>query len=230
MAEGPCFGTLEDEDILGIGHKITDYGILRQLAYAGLKLKHHEVEPTVTNKQNDIQSAAHELLSKWWRKQNSREEAFSNLHAALEECQLQMLVDELTGKRDQEQHPKEVLKDEHIQQLSTKITNKGELSKLAYRGLKLESEGVESALSNNPSDIQSAAHKILKTWLQKQTKENALGALHAALQECGMKGLSDELTKGVDGSKGPSQLSQGSTYKVYYSLQHPQLVKQKHVQ
>ena len=230
MAEGPCFGSLEDKDILGIGHKITDCGILRQLAYAGLKLNHLEVEPIVTNKQNDIQSAAHELLSKWRRKQNSGEEAFCNLHVALKECQLEMFAEELTGKRDQEQHPKEVLKDEHIHLLSTRITNKGELSKLAYRGLKLEIEDVESALSNNPNDIQSAAHKVLRTWLQKQTKITALGALHTALQECGMKGLSDELIKGVDGSKGPSQLSQGSTYKVYYSLQHPQLVKQKYVQ
>ena len=79
MAEGPCFGSLEDKDkdILGIGHKITDYGILWQLAYAGLKLKHHEVEPIVTNKQNDIQSATHELLSKWQRKQNSKKNAQS---------------------------------------------------------------------------------------------------------------------------------------------------------
>ena len=214
MAEGPCFGSLEDKHILGIGHKITDCGILRQLAYAGLKLKHHEVEPIVTNKQNDIQSAAHELLSKWQRKQNSKEEAFSNLHAALKECQLEMLAEELTGKRDQ--HPKDILKDEHIHILSTRITNKGELNKLAYRGLKLEIEDVESALSNNPSDIQSAAHKILRTWLQKQTKESALGALHTALQECGMKGLSDELTKGIEGSFVPLQLSQESMYKVYF--------------
>ena len=130
-----------------------------------------------------------------------------------------MLAEELTEKRDQKQCPKEVLKDEHIHLLSTRtrITNKGELNKLAYRGLKLEIEDVESAFNNNPNDIQSAAHKVLRIWLQKQTKESALSALHAALQECGMKGLSDELTKGVEVSFVPLQLSQESMYEVYFS-------------
>ena len=217
-----------------LGIKKTDYGILWQLAYAGLKLKHHEVKPIVTNKQNDIQYAAHELLSKWQRKQNSKKEALSNLHAALKKCQLEMLAEELTGKRDQEQCPKEVLKDEHIHILSTRTTNKGELNKLAYRGLKLEIEDVESAFSNNPNDIQSAAHKILTIWFQKQTKESVLSVLHAALQECGMKGLSDEITNGVEGSFVPLQLSQESMYKVYFSPnqfnQLNQMAKIVHVQ
>ena len=215
MAAAPTHRILTDELLLNIGQKVTDYGILQELAYQGLKLKYHEIQPIITNKPNDVQIVARELLRIWLRKQSNMEEAFTNLHAALTECELNMLADELvkaTEKRDEVQHPKDVLKDEHIYILSTKITNKGELSKLAYRGLKLEIEDVESALSNNPNDIQSAAHKVLRTWLQKQTKESALGALHAALQECEMKGLSDELTKGVEGSFVPLQLSQESMY------------------
>ena len=213
MAEDPFSRTLEDEHVLNISRKVTDVGILRKLAYRGLKLEDHEIESSITNKQNDIQSAMHELLKIWCRKQNNGEEAFSNLHAALQECRLIMLADELvryTGKRHQEQHTNEVLEDVHIHQLSTKITNKGDLRMLAYRGLKLYPEDIESAINNHSIDIQSAAHKILRTWLQKQTKKTALGALHTALQECGMKGLSDELTKGVEGSFGPLQLSQES--------------------
>ena len=128
---------------------MTDLGILRTLAYRELKLKDHEIQSNITNKQHDVQSVTHELLRIWHRKWNNMEEAFTNLHTALMECDLIMLADELvkaTEKRDQEQHPKEVLKDKHIHMLSTRITNKGELSKLAFRGLKLEIEDVESAL------------------------------------------------------------------------------------
>ena len=82
---------------------MTDLGILRTLAYRELKLKDHEIQSNITNKQHDVQSVTHELLRIWHRKWNNMEEAFTNLHTALMECDLIMLADELvkaTEKRD----------------------------------------------------------------------------------------------------------------------------------
>ena len=214
MAEAPSPRTLHNEDNPYVGQKITDYGTLRELAYRGLKLKSDRIESAITNKQNDIQSAANNLLNTWFKNQNNREEAFSNLHKALKECQLEILANELTKKSKpvQEKPLTGTLQDIHIQQLSEKITDLGDLGTLGYRGLKLQAKHIEPAIANHPNDIQSAAHKVLRTWFQQRTGEEALGFLQEALQECEMKGLSFELRKWVEGSKGPLHLSDECTF------------------
>ena len=216
MAETPPPRTLQDEDILNVGQKVTDYGTLRELAYRGLKLKSHHIESAITNKQNDIHSAANDLLHIWFKSQNDEEEAFRNLHTALEECQLIRLANELvkgTRKGVQEKPLTEILQDGHVQQLSEKITDFGDLRTLGYRGLKLEAEHIESAITNHPNDIQSAAHKVLTTWFQKQTTEEALGSLCKALQESELKGLSSQLRKWVEDSKDGSE---ESTFQIFF--------------
>ena len=221
MAEAPVQKILRDEHLLNIAQKVTDYGILRKLACRGLKLEDHEIQSSITEKQNDVQMAAHDLLRIWLKTQNSKEEAFTNLHAALQECQLEMLADELVKEPEEksnEQHSNESLKDVHIYQLSTKITNMGDLRTLAYRGLKLKHEDIESAINNHPNDIQSAAHKVLRTWCLQQPKQEALGSLHEALRECEMKGLSAELTKWVEGSIDSMHLSPDRMYQIYFLL------------
>ena len=221
MAEAPAQKMLQDEHLLNIAQKVTDYGILRKLAYRGLKLEDHEIQLSITGKQNDVQMAAHELLRIWLKMQNNKEEAFTNLHAALQECQLEMLADELvkdSEKGNNAQQPNEILKDVHVHQLAAKITNSGELRKLAYRGLKLEAEDIESAVTNHGDDIQSAAHKVLRTWCLQQPKQEALGSLHEALRECKMKGLSAELTKWVEGSIDSMHLSPDRMYQIYFLL------------
>ena len=220
MAEAPVQGILWEELVLNIAQKITDYGILRKLAYRGLKLEDHEIQSIITDKQS-VQMAAHELLRIWLIKQNNRkEESFTNLYAALLECELDMLADELAKehrKREKTPRASEILKDVHVHHLAAKITNSGELRKLAYRGLKLEAEDIEPAISNHSNDIQSAAHKVLRTWCLQQPKQEALGSLQEALCKCEMKGLSAELTKWVEGSMDPMHLSQERTYQIYFS-------------
>ena len=73
---------------------------------------------------------------------------------------------------------KGVLTDEHLVQLPQRLTNFGNLRSLAYRGLKLEHEEheeIEQPITNQPNDVQSAAHDILQTWVkQQETREKGL--------------------------------------------------------
>ena len=90
-----------------------------------------------------IHSAANELLHTWFKNQNNREVGFRNLHTALQECQLIELANELVkGRRNgvQEKPLTEILQDRHLQQLSEKMANLGDLRTLGFRGLKLEYE------------------------------------------------------------------------------------------
>ena len=83
---------LLDTHIVLLSQKLTNRGMLIDLGCRGLKLGYHDIDAAISNNQNDIQSAAYRVLQIWLRKQRNRIEAYRNLHGALQECQMQMLV------------------------------------------------------------------------------------------------------------------------------------------
>ena len=87
--------SLSDVHVLQLSQRLTNQIDLRTLGYRGLKVEPHEIELAINNKPNDIQSAAYEILKIWQKQQSNEKEAYSNLVAALTECQMHMLVSQL---------------------------------------------------------------------------------------------------------------------------------------
>ena len=72
-------------------------------------------------------------------------------------------------------------------ELSLLITSPTELRRLGVEGLKLTSSTVQEALTNNPGDIEAAAHDVLSLWRkQYEDQVEAFNDLSAALIKCGM--------------------------------------------
>ena len=96
-------------------------------------------------------------------------------------------------------NPPWILTDAHVVQVSKELTTRGDLNKLAYRGLKLEPSEVESAITNAPNDIQTAAYSVLREWMKQQEhREETYTDLKEALAECNMKMLVSKLTEWVE--------------------------------
>ena len=95
MEDNTVQRVLTDEHLVRLSQRLTNYGNLRSLAYRGLKLEYEEIEMSITNKPNDVQSAAYDILQTWAKQQETKEKAFSDVYAALKESQLQMLAEEL---------------------------------------------------------------------------------------------------------------------------------------
>ena len=113
-----------------------------------------------------------------------------------------------------------ILTDAHVVQLSRELTNLGDLRKLAYRGLKLESSDVESAITNAPNDIQTAAYRILQEWMKQQEHEEEIYTdLKEALNECNMKMLVSKLTGWVEEPSFSLELSPERMYPGKFSTQ-----------
>ena len=87
--------TLSDVHILQLSQRLTNVDEVRTLAYRGLKLESHEIEAPINNKPNDIQSAAHEILRTWLKRQTDGEEAYNNMVSALTECKMHQLLSQL---------------------------------------------------------------------------------------------------------------------------------------
>ena len=198
-------GVLTDEHLVRLSQRLTNYGNLRSLAYRGLKLEHEEIETSIMNNHNDVQSAAYDILQTWMKQQETRENAFSEMYAALQESQLQMLAEELlqweeNRRRGTNQGP--TLNEMVIKKLSQNIRNIGDLRTLAYRGLKLDSLQIESAISGKAEDCQASGNAILLDWLKEQKHcQEAFNSLKTALQECGMQTLADELHQCVNSTE-----------------------------
>ena len=106
-----------------------------------------------------------------------------------------------------------VLTDAHILRVSQQLTDVGTLRTLGYRGLKLDSSEIESAITNSPNDIQTAAYKVLQEWMKQQEKrEETYSKLVEALNECNMKMLVLKLTEWVEEPSLSLELSPGSMY------------------
>ena len=86
------------------------------------------------------------------------------------------------------------LEEEHLLDLSRLIATTRDLRTLGIKGLELPDSIINSALTNNPRDIQEAAYSVLSTW-RKRYKDRvaAFNALVAALRKCGMKKLASQL-------------------------------------
>ena len=97
------------------------------------------------------------------------------------------------------------LTDEHIVNLSERITREYELVELGVKALKLPAYIIDAA-KYNKKEIQDAAREVLQTWCKEQTnREEALVKLQAGLKKCEMNSLAEELrlwTEGEIGSKG----------------------------
>ena len=188
---------LEDKHLFSLSQNLGNAGNLRTLAYRGLTLEHSEVESAVNNHPNDIQSAAFEVFSTWSKDQQDRTEAHIKLKSALRECDLGFLANILEESDDKTMHstfPLRSLMDSDIQQLSQRFTDAGLLRQFAYGGLKMKSHDIESSISNHPSDIQAAAHDVLRKWqLTQGDREEALKNLFIALEECNMMSLAEDL-------------------------------------
>ena len=95
-------------------------------------------------------------------------------HSSDEECEMADLT--------------EPLKDEHLVDLSLLIATTSDLRTLGIEGLKLPESTIQSALTDNPTDIQEAAYSVLSEWWKRQEdRVAAFNDLVATLKKCGMK-------------------------------------------
>ena len=188
---------LEDKHLFSLSQNLGNTGNLRTLAYRGLALEHSQVESAINNHPNDIQAAAYEILSTWSKDQEDKAEAHIKLNSALQECDLGILTNVLEDsdvKIMLNISPTRSLMDSDIQQLSQWFTDAGLLRQFAYGGLKMKSHNIESSINNYPSDIQAAAHDVLRKWqLTQGNREEALRYLFVALEESNMKSLAEDL-------------------------------------
>ena len=190
---------LEDTHIVILSQSLGNFGNLRTLAYGGLTLEHPQVESAIENHPNDIQTAAHKIISTWSQDQENRAEALTKLKTALQKCDMGSLVSVL----EESEHttlpssfPTVRLLDSDIQQLSQWFTDQGLLRQFAYGGLKMKPHEIESAINNHPGDIQAAAHAVLRNWqLAQGNQHKALGNLLAALEESNLKSFEEKLKK-----------------------------------
>ena len=103
------------------------------------------------------------------------------------------------------------LTEAHIFQLSQELTTVGVLHKFAYKGLNMEPSDVESATTNAPNDIQTAAYKVLQTWMKQQEKEEeTYPKLLEILKECNLKMLASKLKEWVESPSPETQMSEQS--------------------
>ena len=88
-------GSLKDGHIWMLAEKITNVSDLRTLALRGLDLDSNTVDSTTYNNEKAIQEAAYRILQKWLQKQDNKQNAYTNLLAALRNCGFNMMATEL---------------------------------------------------------------------------------------------------------------------------------------
>ena len=188
---------LEDKHLFNLSQNLGNAGNLRTLAYRGLTLEHSQVEPAINNHPNDIQAAALEIVSTWSKDKQDRAESHIKLNSALQECDLGFLANVLEdsdGKTIDSTSLSRYLMDSDIQQLSQRFTDAGLLRQFSYGGLKMKSHNIESSINNHPSDIQTAAHDVLRKWqLTQGNQEEAMHNLLTALEQSNLKSFAEEL-------------------------------------
>ena len=77
--------------------------------------------------------------------------------------------------------------------LSKSLIKSADLRNLALSGLKMEADEVEIALTNNPSDLNSAAYHVLKLW--RNGYENAAVAYNILCQALRKVKLASHITR-----------------------------------
>ena len=92
------------------------------------------------------------------------------------------------------------LLDEHILELSRRITSGLELEDLGVKVLHLPEYKIKAAMYDNNDSIQSAAHELLSTWMQRQTNgQQAYINLYSALKKGQMEQLAGLVKRMVEG-------------------------------
>ena len=82
--------------------------------------------------------------------------------------------------------------------------------------LKLPEYTIDAALYDK-KEIQSAAHKLLRTWMKKQTnRQDAYTALYDGLRKSKLNQLALLLKQSVVGTVESSQVSKERTYVLFY--------------
>ena len=90
------FSGLSDAHILDLSKRITCPDDYLDLGIKVLRLPDHQVDSVWTKHRPDVNLAARELLQIWKKKQTNPREAFNNLCTALQQCEMNQLVAELT--------------------------------------------------------------------------------------------------------------------------------------
>ena len=88
-------GSLTDAHILKLSKRITDKSELMELGIKVLGLPDFLIKTALYDNREKMQPATHEILSRWLKQQNSRREAYINLHAGLKKCEMSQLAAEL---------------------------------------------------------------------------------------------------------------------------------------
>ena len=83
--------------MLKIAERVTNVNDLMMLGVEILDLPKYTVDAAVTNHRNSIQSAVHDVLRTWMRRQNTRREAYDTLMKGLLENKWDNLATELQG-------------------------------------------------------------------------------------------------------------------------------------
>ena len=214
-------GKSSSTDILSEKHilwlsKTLSMGELMQLAYGSLQLNPPEIEATIAKKQNNVSSAVNGILQVWLDRQENRNGSLNNFCEALNQCGLKRLVDGLrrvTQSSIQESQIHAYLTDDHINRLSQRLTDSGQLRSLAYSGFRLEHHQIEPIMHNRSNDIQSAAHEVIHTWLKQQkNRDEAFIKMLAALQECKMEMLATNLKQWANQMGSEICITEKSTY------------------
>ena len=68
---------LTDSSVLELSERITSEEELMNLGVKGLRLPQHKILQAITNNKR-IQSAAHDVLSTWFKQQTDRHEAYTD--------------------------------------------------------------------------------------------------------------------------------------------------------
>ena len=90
--------------------------------------------------------------------------------------------------------------DEHVLELSKRITGEEELMDLGIKVLRLPEFVIKTALYNK-KEIQPASHDVLSNWLKQQNnRREACTDLHTGLRKCGMNQLASLLKQWVEGT------------------------------
>ena len=93
---------LTDTKLLLLANKITERSNLFNLAIHGLGLEQSAVETCITNHKEDINGAAHGVLTDWIRNKPDRKVAYDKMCRALshENVKLRLLIEEVLNKHE----------------------------------------------------------------------------------------------------------------------------------
>ena len=105
----------------------------------------------------------------------------------------------------------DTLEDLHVLNISQRVTSEQELRNLGTKALKVPEHIIDTALYDNRTSIQDAAHDVLSTWRkQYQSSQGAYLDLLAGLKRAKINQLVTQLRKWVQGTEDVSQISDES--------------------